>query len=400
VARAKCGSVGKRIFRTAGEKGVMRRQISSSSEDRQFRQYILALFDAPDRQSLFEALSRLDVPRPYYARMKVVFSEQPPVDVVDRMVGSGRLQRLSKTSPVFLHKTGVGGDVRRRVQVPFAVLPFADVSPDGAVQAIVSVCKADEWQVLRRCIRSAYPKLVPILLSQAELMGAAKRLGELTSHSVQVRCLSAKERIAVPKSRARKTVREWTDEELDKVLMTVQDRHQLITSIDLEFFPRTAEQLHVVPSAVCRVRRSGEIEVDGSFALAFSTVANDVAAVGQKKLAFYAGRGLRQADYKPRPIAVTYAQPVFEDTAVVRGLVSLLTKYPHSMHAVIHGNPYAHVSVTDAHDFSSFEVWAIPPSKLAILPGLQASSAAFERLVDFVFERFREGALTEYNHGS
>ena len=88
---------------------------------------------------------------------------------------------------------------------------------------------------------------------------------------------------------------------------------------------------------------------------------------------------------------------IFDDIEHVRKLVSVLTDYKHSMHAVIHGNPYAHVRLTDLCDGSSFDVWAVPPQCVALVPGLKASEAAFERLVHFIFDAFREGKIVTYD---
>ena len=68
------------------------------------------------------------------------------------------------------------------------------------------------------------------------------------------------------------------------------------------------------------------------------------------------------------------------------------------MHAVEHGNPYAHVKMTDMYDGSSFDVWAISPSRIALMPGLKASEAAFERIVDYIFDKFREGQIADYGN--
>jgi hypothetical protein len=34
---------------------------------------------------------------------------------------------------------------------------------------------------------------------------------------------------------------------------------------------------------------------------------------------------------------------------------------------------------------------------MALLPGLKASEGAFERLVNYIFESFREGGITTYD---
>lgn len=91
-------------------------------------------------------------------------------------------------------------------------------------------------------------------------------------------------------------------------------------------------------------------------------------------------------------------QPVFEKLDTVQNFVHILSKYPNSMHAVVHGNPYAHVKLTDIFDGSSFDIWAISPSRIALMPGLKATEAAFERLVHYIFDKFREGQIANYDY--
>jgi len=261
---------------------------------------------------------------------------------------------------------------------------------------VISICKSDEWKIMERLIKDEYPRLVPILLSQGELIAGVKRLRQAALHNVRVKSFSAKEKLGETSNKGKTSIREWTDKQLDEALQIIRERGQVLTSLEVEFFPRVGDRSHVVPKATCKIRKTGEIEVTGSLRLAFNAVAKEVARVGEKKLRNYSGRGLREAEYKPRPLAINFQQPIFDDLETVRGFVHLLSKYPRSMHAVEHGNPYAHVKITDLFDYSAFEVWAIPPSRIALLPGLKASEAAFERLVHHIFDGFNEGQVVEY----
>jgi hypothetical protein len=66
------------------------------------------------------------------------------------------------------------------------------------------------------------------------------------------------------------------------------------------------------------------------------------------------------------------------------------------MRAVMHGNPHAHVHMTDLFDGSSFDVWAVSPQRVVLIPGLKASEAAFERFIHYIFDVFREGQIATY----
>lgn len=373
-------------------------RLKTPQQQHEFEAYVQALFKLDDYTRVHKELGRLEVPDPYRLRMKVLYSEKSVRAVIDRLVKEGVLESLREKARTYTYSSTVGREIPKKVRLPFFVAPFEqNILPEN-VQAIVAICKADQWSAIARLTRKVYPRLVPILLSQRELIKSANRLKQVTGHDVNVKALSAKEAVNEKKGGERKSVREWTLGELDKALLTIYDRRQIIYSIEVEFLQRIGGQTHVLPSARCKIRKNGEIEVTGSYELAFDAVATHIAEVGSKKLSFFSKRGLRVADYKPRPLAVNFEQPVFEKVDSVRDFVYMLEKYPHSMHAVEHANPYAHVKLTDIYDGSSFDVWAISPSRIALMPGLKASEAAFERLVHYIFDKFREGQIANYDY--
>jgi hypothetical protein len=373
-------------------------RIITSQEEHEFLAYLEALFGLDDSNRVHNKLAELNVPAPYRLRIKVLYSQSSVKDVIDGLVVKGKLKHLKKEAKTYFLETNVGRLSPKKVRVPFYVGAFDQNKLLENVQAIVAICKTDEWKALRLLAKNSYPRLVPILLSQSELIESAKRLKKITGHDVNVRALSAKEATDGKKANYRKSVRVWTDEEIEKALLSVQDRRQTITSLDVEFFPRIGDQSHVLPSVICKIRKNGEIEVTGSYKIAFDAVAEQIAEVGERKLKFFSGRGLRTSGFLAKPLAVNFVQPVFEKLETVRTFVNILSKYPKSMHAVIHGNPYAHVKVTDMLDGSSFDVWAISPSRIALMPGLKASEAAFERLVHYIFDKFREGKVADYSY--
>lgn len=372
-------------------------RITTSQQEREFETYVEALFKLDDYTKVHNELSRITVPSPYRLRIKVLYSITSVRNVVDGLLGNENLQQLKEKSRTYVFNTTVGRVEPKKLRIPFFVASFDKNMLRENVQAVVAICKTDQWIALRRFSESKYPRLVPILLSQAELIKSAKRLKQVTGHNVIVKALSAKESFDGKMREHSKSIRMWTDEELDSALLSIHDRHQIINSLDLEFFQRIGDHAHILPSAECKIRKNGEIEVTGSYKLAFTAVAAQIAEVGEKKLGFFSGRGLRVSNYKPRPLAVNFVQPVFEKLDTVRHFVQILSKYPHSMHAVVHGNPYAHVKLTDIFDGSSFDIWAMSPSRIALMPGLKATEAAFERLVHYIFDKFREGQISNYD---
>jgi len=371
----------------------------SLTHRKRFAEFLRASMGKGSPAEILRRLSETALPAPYKARLKVVYSDPSPLTAIANLAaGSYTVHPFAPEATSFFIRPLEGQRGTTTGDIPFTVVPFDGI--DSKVQAVLTVSNTPQWTAIKRELRFAYPRLVPVLLSQAELVTSAKALRRETDHDVRVRSFTAKEEIATPEGKARRSVREWTDEELDGALLHVSDRRQLITSIDLEFFPRFDNVTHVVPKATCKIRKYGEVEVTGSLSLAYNTVAREVAQVGFSKLQFYSGRGLREAHYRPHPLAINYSKPLFNDVEIVRSLVATLSRYPRSMHAVQHGNPYAHLRVTDLFDYSSFDVWALPPGRLVLVPGLRASEAACERLVHYIFDYFREGDIANYERGS
>jgi hypothetical protein len=324
--------------------------------------------------------------------MKVLYSQVPAVTLFSDMAKDGLVSRLNKNGPGFSFAAIRGENVDSTVY--FAILPT--LYPQMSV--VAAVAEREEWHVLLRAIKKEYPALVPIYLSQRELLQSISHLRKSVSASydLRVREISARETLETPEGRRLKTVREWTYEDWEKAISHVSARRQTVMNVGVDFHRRVSDKIDVVPAAMCKVTKFGEIEFTGRYDLIWSTVVAHIAEVGEKKLSFYSKRGLREREFKAAPLVISYSAPVFSDVSEVRRLVTVLTKYPRSMHSVQHGNPYAYVHVSDAYDGSSFDVWAVTPESITIVPRLKATEAAVDRLIRYVFDAFREGVVGNY----
>jgi hypothetical protein len=371
--------------------------LSSDREESRFREFLSNLFSRASSESIVPDLLEVAVPEPYRVRVKVVFGEQDPGLVLSRLAErSGLLAQKGEQGIAFELEERVGRKRKRQVSCVFGVVGFEPAVASSCVRAIVSVAKYEEWRVLQRFFANRFPKIAPVLLSQHELLASARKLAHAANQEVRVRALSAREKVSNASRLGARSVREWTNEDLEAVIEETRERNQTITSLDLEFLPRSGPSVHVLPTTVCKLRKTGEFEAKGNLSIAFRSVAPEFAAVGQKKFEFLEGRGLRQSLYVPRPVSIAFPRAVFDEVEQVREFVTVLRKYPNSMYSVQHGNPYAQLTLTDYGDGSSFEIWAVPPDRIVLIPGLRASPAAFERIVHFVFDRFREGRLENY----
>ena len=68
------------------------------------------------------------------------------------------------------------------------------------------------------------------------------------------------------------------------------------------------------------------------------------------------------------------------------------TRWRRSGIAVLHENPYVHVSLIDFFDGSAFDIFATSRKAVTIVPQVGASPFSLNRLCNHIFENFREGA--------
>ena len=219
--------------------------IRTNREEREFQSYVRALLSTGTNRDVLKALLELEVPRPYRVRAKVVYSPASPINVFRHLQEKERIKALSDSADSFVRSEVVGRIAPTKVSVPFFVASFEeDDAISQRVQVVISVCKSDQWKVLQRFIRSNYPKLGPILLSQGELVTGAKNLLRQSGHEVRVKTFSAvKEALAGSEGKSRKSVREWTDEQLDEALRGIKERGQALTSSGIR--SRGSESTHM-----------------------------------------------------------------------------------------------------------------------------------------------------------
>lgn len=345
---------------------------------------------ASQANAVRQHLAELSVPDPFRLRMKVLYSRDPASEVFARQKKLGNVFERHPHS--FRLDLTVGRSPSRRLRLPFAIL---DAGRPNMFVA-VAVCVRDDWHAFVRFLDARYPQLVPLYLSQRELIRSIKTLRHSTPDlDLRVREMSASENIETDAGKRKRSVREWTDEDLDNLLVHVEDRRQTINSLRFDFHRRINDKVDVIPTLSCKVTRNAVVEISGKFSVAWDTVIADVVAAGAAKLKFLSNRGLRDRNYSPAPLSIHFKRQVFDDLGEVRRFVDVMRKYPHSAYAIEHGNPYAHLQLSDRYDGSSFELWAVTSDDILVVPRLRATEAALERLIHYIYDEFREGEVTD-----
>jgi len=369
-------------------------RLASGKERAKYEAFVRELFSQPDSHAITAHLADLRCPEPYRIRMKVLYSKVPLPDILLRPRTGSALQRLGGENHAFELTATVGREKKRSFNSTLACLPTGQLN----VAAAVSVCTRDQWQATLGFLKRHYPAVIPIYLSQRELLQAVITLRRRGSYNweFRVRGLSGREPINDALPHRTRSVREWTDQDLEGTLDLIAERRRTVSTVLLALHKRLAQRIDVAEAALCRITQQSEVDVNAMFALVWESVVHHLAEIGQAKLDRFANRGLRERNYQTASLAIQFRNPVLEDIEEVRRLVRVLEHYPSSMHAVDHGNPYANVRVTDRYDGSSFDVWAVNATSVILIPGLKATQAGVSRLVHHISNNFREGDVVEF----
>jgi hypothetical protein len=123
--------------------------------------------------------------------------------------------------------------------------------------------------------------------------------------------------------------------------------------------------------------------------------------IAAERMHLLEGRGITDRNYKPGPpLEIVYDEDVFDSTAKVRQFGEMLSHYQDASIVVYHGNPYFHANIADQKDGSSFEIWVLSQHRILISPQAKSSAQALSRVISYIFDRFKEGEVSEYVPGA
>ncbi|MGE3844945.1 MAG: hypothetical protein AB7I50_25555 [Vicinamibacterales bacterium] len=149
------------------------------------------------------------------------------------------------------------------------------------------------------------------------------------------------------------------------------------------------------------ISKYGLVAFDGGVDLIDKVVVPELVRVTRERLRLLSNRDRVSApNHASMPLEITYEKPVLRTPDEIKRLLEGLKRFPAATCTVLHGNPYLHVSMVDNLDFSASDVWVLQERRILIVPQLHATYASLKRLVNHIFESFREGRLGECKESS
>ena len=276
---------------------------------------------------------------------------------------------------------------------------------------VITVSRGEFWNNgVKPFLRKKYPALSIIYFRQKEL-----EFSLLSFEKQLLRRFSDRSRISVVEvtrksERASKldrkakyinTERSWTKSSFSETFAELKERGFWFTSLKFQIFSSTSPKGRYFRLSTGKVYKFGSFSCTNMYEEFRTFLIEPLEQVAAERMKLLEGRGIIERNYQPGPpLEIVYDEDIFDSTTKVRQFGATLNHYRDASIVVYHGNPYFHANIADLRDGSSFEIWILSQKRILISPQAKTSAQALARVITFIFDRFKEGALSEYNPGT
>lgn len=248
-----------------------------------------------------------------------------------------------------------------------------------------------------RLARSLYPGVVPIFFSQEEMAGllrGAKRI--LPNARLRITGHSRKKRLKTGTRRKYESSRTRTERTLEAVFKEAEEQNYWFQSVSFDYVPEGGLSIADRVLASATLSKYGTLFCSAHFDRFYHGVVERMARIADKKMNFFGNRSRHLTEkFEAKPISITFDSPAFRSLNDNKNFINILRKMPRASCSVLHSNPYVHVSVMEREDNSGTDLWVLKNDEVLLVPQLTASEAALKRLVNYIFEEWREGTIAD-----
>ncbi len=256
--------------------------------------------------------------------------------------------------------------------------------------------------VFRPFLNSFYPEISRAFLSSNELRQVLERLENTTGGEIIVDRITAYRRILYKVTYNTKTKKkeESSDTKESAVIYTKRPYQETFNDAIANDQWIDKIQFHLISKDTIRLggyfSRNGLFKFRHAFSPFYQTLLPFIIEIIEKKFKLYSNRSRIENKTQISPLVIDLDYDVFKDTAQNNRFIQSIKKMSYVSTSVYHSNPYVHLSLVDYLDGSSFDIWVLSANRITIVPQLRASGASVARLMNHIFERFREGTVSEY----
>ncbi len=249
--------------------------------------------------------------------------------------------------------------------------------------------------VLGHALRHSYPHVSFPSYATADIrawLTALAHAASVAPDRMRVTGMSLHSRIADPTAERQTQVgRLWTDLSLNFAFDAISAQNAAVKKLQFQ-----AEQNGRL-SVAGHIVRDGEIGIQAGFEPLRRAVlepCTDVAAHRFRQLDNRAR--VREYGFATRPFFIEFPFPVFDSVTTQARLIEVLQSMPQTSHAVMHANPYVHVSLFDRLEETNCDIYVLSDTRICVVPQTRSSPTALSRLFSHISTEFAEGEVRDY----
>ena len=346
-------------------------------------------------EELYKLLDDYRAVEYYFIFTQILMSKSPLHDLFnERALRSNIIGKIHESNDIQIFNLSreFGREKKRHIEESFAV----QKSPFDYVYYIISLTTNEYW---RSGILWYLSKLIPhvnfLFLKQKEMKELLQNLIK-SEENAELRLTKIISKGRVPLKGARIVFDshiDWTDFRLKEAFYQAEEQNRWFKSIDFDLLE--ADEIKKFYLMKGRLSKFGFVMCNSEFQLVKENIINKMGEIGAEKIKILLNRSRKLIpDHKVKPLFIDYDIEVFNKLEVNKLFIERMKKFKDSSCSVIHGNPYIQLSLSDHYDGSSYDLWVLSPKRILIMPQIKASEGSLSRLIQHIFEEFREGSVS------
>lgn len=302
------------------------------------------------------------------------FSEKLPPTVLGEL---SRLIKLTKKADYWL-ASSVRGGKKGEAKLRFGLFQ----SGDNAWTAFTLTKTVANEDALLRLLRLSSPNFSEAYLTSADIRSIFEEIEERKAVKVSVN------KAVAYSHRHEGQISFFKNEAYHTVFNKAENEGKFVDKVD---FSLTGPHfLHGF------LARNGVAKfMAGDIGLFQDSILSPIAKISSSKHGVFRASTRQPGSAEVFAIDIQFCETAFQGREDNRAFISSLDQMARSGIAVLHENPYVHVSLIDFFDGSAFDIFATSRKAVTIVPQVGASPFSLNRLCNHIFENFREGTIAK-----
>lgn len=346
-------------------------------------------------EELYELLDDYKGEAYYFIFTQILMSKNSLHDIFnERVLRSNIISKIYESNglQIFNFSREYGREKKKLIEESFAVLK----SPFEYVYYIISITTNEYW---RSGILWFFSDLIPhvnfLFLKQKEMRELLENIIKL-DENIKLWLTKGVSKAKISSKETRKVFESnvlWTGKTLKETFHQAEEQNRWFKSIDFDLVKK--DDIKEFSLMKGRLSKFGYVMCNSNFKLLREIIIKKMAEIGSDKIKILLNRSRKYTiDHQVRPLFINFDLEVFTKLEDNKLFIESIKKFKYSSFSVIHGNPYIHISLSDHLDGSSCDLWVVNPKRILIVPQIKSSEGSLGRLIQHIFEEFREGFVS------